>query len=92
MTAGQLFSTASYRANDLHGISFLNSDLTGWNLSNQNLTGASFSGGTLTGANFAGATVAGVDFSYSNLTADQLYSTASYGVKCRTASFSSVTS
>ncbi len=56
-------------------------NLTGWSLVNQNLTGASFLGSNLTGVNLAGATVAQDNFAISGLTADQLYSTASYLAK-----------
>jgi uncharacterized protein YjbI with pentapeptide repeats len=51
------------------------------NFSNANLTGASFYGGTLTDASFAGATIVGTSFTYTNLTASQLCSTASYQAK-----------
>ena len=42
LTAAQLYSTASYQAHDLAGISFGNSDLSNRNLAGQNLTNASF--------------------------------------------------
>jgi len=35
--AGQLYSTASYKARDLHGIWLEETDLTGWNFASQNL-------------------------------------------------------
>ena len=46
LTPDQLYSTASYKAQDLHGIGLGGNDLTGWNLANQNLTGANLSSGT----------------------------------------------
>ncbi|MCE5269117.1 MAG: pentapeptide repeat-containing protein [Planctomycetaceae bacterium] len=87
LTARGLYSTASYAAKDLHGISFsawlVNTpfNLSRWNLGHQNLTGADFSQGILTQASFTGATVAEARFGGSNLTANQLYSTASYAAK-----------
>ena len=94
--AAQLYSTASYQAHDLTGISLDSNNLAGVNLAGQNLTNASVSGhadqtlqssarpisrvrlvsGILTGANFTGAEVRGAYFS--DMTAAQLYSTASY--------------
>jgi uncharacterized protein YjbI with pentapeptide repeats len=73
LTAAQLYSTASYQAHDLTGIGFFERDLTGWNFVGQNLTNANFSasGADITGAVVRGATIG-------NLTAAQLYSTASY--------------
>ncbi len=83
LTAAQLYSTASYQAHDLTGIGLESgpeqiNDLTGWNLANQNLTNARFSFSILTNANFAGAIIRAADFSASGLTANQLYSTATY--------------
>jgi uncharacterized protein YjbI with pentapeptide repeats len=51
--------------------------LTNANFSQTNLTGALVRG-TLTGANFTGAEVRGADFGGTNLSAAQLYATASY--------------
>jgi uncharacterized protein YjbI with pentapeptide repeats len=90
LTPGQLYSTGSYANRDLTGIKFrsdeLYYDLTGWNFAHQNLSDASFYGSYLTNADFTGAVVNGTDFSSAgglypgqgNLTASQLYSTASY--------------
>jgi uncharacterized protein YjbI with pentapeptide repeats len=41
VTAAQLYSTASYRAKDLHGIGLYGNDLIGWDFSGQNLSDAS---------------------------------------------------
>ena len=75
----QLYNTASYQAGNLLDIAFPN-DVSGWDFTGQDLTNASFMNGTLTNANFSGAIIAEGEFSYSNLTASQLYSTASYQV------------
>ena len=84
-TVARLYSTASYQAHDLTGVSFGNvygsRDVSGWDFAGQNLTDASFYGAPLTGANLAGATVRGANFTgapSTGLTAAQLYSTASY--------------
>jgi uncharacterized protein YjbI with pentapeptide repeats len=96
LTAAQLYSTASYQAHDLTGITLGDNNLAGVNLVGQNLTGAGFNGATLTGANlsqanltkasFYGATLTNANLTgaevrgayFSNITAPQLYSTASY--------------
>jgi len=79
LTASQLYSTASYKAQNLQRIKLVGNDLTGWNFSSQNLTYARLSDyATLTGADFTNATVTGADFSETNLTSSQLYSTNSY--------------
>jgi uncharacterized protein YjbI with pentapeptide repeats len=89
-TAAQLYSTASYQAKNLKGITLVG-NLAGWDFSGQNLTNATFplndagNGNVpiavLTSANLSGATVTGVNFSGAEVTAGQLYSTASYQVK-----------
>ncbi len=78
LAADQLYGTASYQVRDLHGILLDYKDLTGWNLAHQDLTGASFWGGNLVGADLTDAIVAHANFAISKLSADQLYSTASY--------------
>jgi len=80
-TAAQLYSTASYKAKDLHGIVLVYNNLTGWNFASQNLTGANCDLATLTNADFTNAQVAQASFrdtTRSGFTAAQLYSTASY--------------
>jgi uncharacterized protein YjbI with pentapeptide repeats len=62
ITKEQLYSTASYKAKDLSGISFYGHDLTGWNLAGQNLTGAGFWYATLTGADLRNANLTGACF------------------------------
>jgi uncharacterized protein YjbI with pentapeptide repeats len=74
----QLYSTASYAAGDLHGLFFNERALDGWNFSHQDLTSAHFPGTGLDETDFTGAAIVGADFERSGLTADQLYSTASY--------------
>ncbi|MFO0901154.1 MAG: pentapeptide repeat-containing protein [Pirellulales bacterium] len=69
----QLASTASYQANDLHGIRLGSINMTGWDFNGQNLAGASFEKWccffletiptTLTGANFSGANLANANLS-----------------------------
>jgi uncharacterized protein YjbI with pentapeptide repeats len=77
-TKEQLYSTASYQAKDLRGISLFNDDLTGWDFSGRDLTGALFFGTKLTNVDFADAVVTGTWFGGSNVTKEQLYSTRSY--------------
>ena len=62
ITPAQLYSTASYQANDLSGINLELNDLAGGNLAGQNLTNANFGAATLTGADFRGANLANADF------------------------------
>ena len=50
-----LYSTASYKNKDLHGINLSSNTLTGWNFAGQNLTSADLSANGLSSANFAGA-------------------------------------
>jgi uncharacterized protein YjbI with pentapeptide repeats len=59
ITLAQLYSTASYQAHDLGGISLLLNDLTGGNFAGQNLTNADFGGATLTDADFTSADARG---------------------------------
>jgi uncharacterized protein YjbI with pentapeptide repeats len=88
----QLYSTASYQAHDLSGISLSLNDLTGGNFAGQNLANANFVAATLTEANFDNADVRGANFrtrghecgifgcgpTGTGITVAQLYSTASY--------------
>jgi uncharacterized protein YjbI with pentapeptide repeats len=73
LTKEQLYSTASYRAKDLHGIvlSFAcvwdwcgANDLTGWDLSDQNLEGANLSGAEITDTDLSGANLINANFFY----------------------------
>jgi uncharacterized protein YjbI with pentapeptide repeats len=77
LSAGQLYSTASYQSGNLYGTTFPRL-VAGWNFAGKNLTYASFQFADVSGADFSGATIAESSFDYSNLTAAQLYSTASY--------------
>ncbi|MCY2955009.1 MAG: pentapeptide repeat-containing protein [Planctomycetota bacterium] len=80
-TSARLYSTASYKARDLHGVGLGSNNLTGWSFANQNLTGAVFSGSTLTNADFTDAKVAEARFDATTskgFSAARLYSTASY--------------
>ena len=82
ITAAQLYSTASYAAGDLAGISLSWRNLTSWSFAGQNLANANFFGVTLSNADLTNANVRNVDFTEaSGLTAAQLYSTASYKAK-----------
>jgi uncharacterized protein YjbI with pentapeptide repeats len=78
----QLYSTASYKAGDLSGISLQSNNLSGANFAGQNLANADFSYASLTGADFSGALIRGARFERglgtAGLSAAQLYSTASY--------------
>jgi uncharacterized protein YjbI with pentapeptide repeats len=87
ITLAQLYSTASYQAHDLSGISLSLNSLSGANFADQNLTDANFLGARLTAADFSGAEIRGADLSIFNpiqfpfgtgITLAQLYSTASY--------------
>ena len=66
LTARQLYSTASYKTQNLQGINLENSNLTGWNFAGQNLTNANFDVTTLTDTNFTGADLRGAQFDYPN--------------------------
>jgi polyhydroxybutyrate depolymerase len=63
----QLYSTASYQAKDLRGVSFELNDLSGWDFADQNLGGADFRSTTLTNVNFHGANLTGATLSYATL-------------------------
>ena len=94
ITLAQLYSTASYQAHDLSGISLMYNNLTGANFVGQNLSNASFLIATLTNADFTVAEIRGANFARSPLcnssfvcfispggtgiTLAQLYTTASY--------------
>jgi uncharacterized protein YjbI with pentapeptide repeats len=83
-TREDLYSTASYQARRLSGVSLSSNDLTGWNFANQSLRDASFSYSTLTGADFTDAVIEDADFynsTASGLTKEQLFSTSSYRQK-----------
>src|SRR5262245_30081761 len=56
-TAGQLYSTASYKNKDLRGIRLSFSDLMGWDFSQQDLTDAVFDYSKLHSARFTNATL-----------------------------------
>jgi len=78
-TKEQLYSTASHRGHDLHGVRLMRNDLTGWDFAGQNLIDADFTLTTLTGADFTDARIEGASFSVSRgFTNDILYSTASF--------------
>ncbi len=59
LTNSQLYTTASYQALNLQGISLAGNDLSGGNYAGQNLTSAVFSNATLTGVNFSNANLTG---------------------------------
>jgi uncharacterized protein YjbI with pentapeptide repeats len=80
-TRDQLYSTASYHAQNLEGIDLDGNDLSGWDFNGQNLANANLDGTTLTGANLSGAIVTGARLGGATFTREQLYSTASYQAK-----------
>ena len=68
VTPTQLYSTASYQAQNLQGIGFAGDDLTNWNFSGQNLTNASLQSTNLTNANLANANLTNANLTNANLT------------------------
>jgi uncharacterized protein YjbI with pentapeptide repeats len=77
ITAAQLYSTASYQAHDLTGISLHRNNLAGANLAGQNLTNANLTNAnlqtaTLTRANFSQANLTNADLTGANLTGASL--------------------
>jgi uncharacterized protein YjbI with pentapeptide repeats len=81
ITREQLVSTASYQAKNLQNVRLSGKDMAGWDLSGQDFSGAELSASKLTNTDFTGAIVAGADLSFTALTKEQLYSTASYQAK-----------
>jgi uncharacterized protein YjbI with pentapeptide repeats len=79
---GQLYSTASYKAHDLSGITVVGNNLASGNFTGQRLTDANFSQATVTGADFTDAEIRGASFvrwrGAGGISLTQLYSTASY--------------
>ena len=75
----QLPSTRSFKERNLKGVGFGNTDFRGIDLSRFDLSGAWFDG-ALDGADFTDAEILGTTFSdgINSLSAEQLYSTASY--------------
>ncbi len=77
----QFYSTASYKARELHGIKLAFNDLSGWDFHDQDLTNASFGVAALVNTNLSGAVVKGADFNRATargFAKEQLYSTRSY--------------
>jgi uncharacterized protein YjbI with pentapeptide repeats len=60
ITLAQLYSTASYQAHDLTGVSFGSGNLSGWNFAGQNLTNSRF--GTISFGPWTYANLTGADF------------------------------
>jgi uncharacterized protein YjbI with pentapeptide repeats len=63
----QLYSTASYKTNDLRGISVPSHNFDGANFAGQNLSGANFKYSALTGAIFSQANLQNVTFNWAEL-------------------------
>jgi uncharacterized protein YjbI with pentapeptide repeats len=68
ITVAQIYSTASYQADDLGGIGVSFHNLAGANFVRQNLTNATFAGATLDAANFSQAILTGAILSFAMLT------------------------
>jgi uncharacterized protein YjbI with pentapeptide repeats/formylglycine-generating enzyme required for sulfatase activity len=68
ITLAQLYSTASYQAHELSGISLFLNDLAGANFTGQNLADATFTLATLTGADFRQANLTNAYFYSATLT------------------------
>lgn len=80
-TLSQLYSTASYKAHDLHGTNLSENDLTGAKFAGLNLRNANLRLANLANADFTNAWIDGAnlsDASYWGFTPAMLYSTASY--------------
>jgi uncharacterized protein YjbI with pentapeptide repeats len=82
-SAAQLYSTASYQIGLLGKIDLSHNNLSGWDLSNINMAYANLESTNLEGVVFDGAHIDGINLSHqpgdtNNLTALQMYSTASY--------------
>ncbi len=77
-TNEQFYSTASYQSGELEGIALRENNLSGWIFAGKNLANADFDQAALTGADFTAAIITGASFDRAHLTAEQLYSTASY--------------
>ncbi|MGA2254373.1 MAG: autotransporter-associated beta strand repeat-containing protein, partial [Thermoguttaceae bacterium] len=75
------FAGWNFSGQNLTNAYLASATLTNASLAGATLTNANLSGATLTNANLAEATVAGASFGGSNLTAAQLYNTASYQIK-----------
>jgi uncharacterized protein YjbI with pentapeptide repeats len=83
ISTGQLYTTTSYLAHDLHNVYFEGNPTAQYNLRNcdfvnQNLRNAGFYYSDLSGAAFSGSQIVGTVFVASQITSTQLYSTASY--------------
>jgi|GEM_PF-348829 len=71
-TAGQLYSTASYKSKNLSGIGLSNNDLSGWNLTGQNLLEADFANANLSFASLAEVDLTSANLGYATLTGSNL--------------------
>jgi uncharacterized protein YjbI with pentapeptide repeats len=83
LTANQVYSTATYANRNMQGIDLSLNDLSDWNFEGQDLSNVRFIDSTLANANLANAVIAGASFYKSikvgsMISAQQLYSTASY--------------
>ena len=67
-TSAQLYSTASYQRDDLHGIRLSGNDLSGWDLGRKDLSAAQLSSGNLSDTILAGADLTGASLVDSQLT------------------------
>lgn len=72
LTAGQIYSTASYLAGELTGIQLINNQLSSINLANQNLELAFFSNAELTSADFSNSDLGNTYIDNANLTSANL--------------------
>lgn len=77
MSPSQLYSTASYQNHDLTRVAF-DGQFSGWSFVSQNLTSTNWLGAKVTNCDFTNAVITNADFEATNLSASQLYSTASY--------------
>ena len=78
LTEEQLYSTATYQQGRLERVVFTEVDMSGWDLASLDLRQSFFEGGSLQDADLTNAVISDVFFSGTQLTVEQIYSTASY--------------
>ena len=90
-TKEQLYSTASYQANDLHDVALGFSALSGWDFHGQNLRNAYLLGSKLGNASFSGANLSKANLEQATLTNADLSGSAVTGASFRQTTVSGFT-